>query len=327
MTSLVAMVGLGLAYLAYMRRYVLHDIPLTAALSGRLQDVQSGAGQLGYYTVQNVRHYGPLPAPGAVPPLLFIHDVGVAASSYDVRPLYEHYAHERTVYALDLPGFGFSERGNRPYTPALYRDAIHSFLSGVLRGTPVDAVALGLGAEFLALAAQQHPGQFHSLTFITPTGMGRMGRDDVKRRPNPALLRLMLYPAWSRVLYDTLTSRIGLRCTLGSLQRRRPDRGLLHYAYVTSHQPGAEYAPFHYLSGGLFTPDVFTVYRSLAHPVLLLYGRGPRAHFDRVDELRTRPNWRIAEFRQCGDLVHFDDPRAVIARLDQHLKGEHPKDG
>src|SRR5580658_9862203 len=50
-------------------------------------------------------------------PLILIHGVHAAASAYEMRPLFRHYRGRRPVYALDLPGFGLSERGDRPYTP------------------------------------------------------------------------------------------------------------------------------------------------------------------------------------------------------------------
>ena len=315
-TSLMALLGLGLAYMAYMRRYVLHDIPLTGSLSGQVHSRMSSVGQLSYYEVKTMRHYGPLVTPSAAPPILFLHSVNLAASSYEVKPLYEFYAHQRSVYALDLPGYGFSERGERNYTPALYRDAINDFISTELHGAPVDAVALSLSSEFLALAAQRRPEQFRTLTFISPTGMSRQ---QAGSRGQDWLLRLMMTPAWSRILYDTLTSRVFLNYSLQRLQQRPLDRGLMHYAYVTSHQPDAQYAPYRYLAGKLHTPDIFSVYQSLTQPVLSIQGQSRDTRYDLVDSLHSKSNWRIAEFKQCGEFVHFDDSRGVIAQMNRHL--------
>ncbi len=87
-----------------------HRLHLPPALSGERRTIGSKAGQLSYYTA------GPQ-ASGE--PLLLIHSINAAGSAYEVLPLYEHYCNSRTVYALDLPGFGFSERGDRElYTPA-----------------------------------------------------------------------------------------------------------------------------------------------------------------------------------------------------------------
>ncbi|GAB4204505.1 MAG: hypothetical protein OHK0022_29750 [Roseiflexaceae bacterium] len=60
-------------------------------------------------------------------PLLLIHSIN-AASAYEVRPIFEHFQASRRVYALGLPGFGFSERSNRDYTPRLFTDALLDML-------------------------------------------------------------------------------------------------------------------------------------------------------------------------------------------------------
>src|SRR5512132_2211731 len=35
-------------------------------------------------------------------PLVLLHSINAAGSSYEMRPLFEHYMHQRPVYALDL---------------------------------------------------------------------------------------------------------------------------------------------------------------------------------------------------------------------------------
>jgi pimeloyl-ACP methyl ester carboxylesterase len=45
--------------------------------------------------------------------MLLIHSVNAAGSVAEMRPVYAHYGASRTVYATDLPGFGFSDRSDR----------------------------------------------------------------------------------------------------------------------------------------------------------------------------------------------------------------------
>jgi pimeloyl-ACP methyl ester carboxylesterase len=246
--------------------------------------------------------------------LLFLHSVNATASSYEMKPLYEHYARERKVYALDLPGFGFSEREDRPYTPELYRNLINEFISKELRGGAVDAVALSLSSEFLALAAMAKPEHFRSLTFISPTGMSTR---DMRVKAHDELLRLLLNPTWSRLIFDTMTSRPSIRHFTQLSQTQPGHRGFAHYAYVTSHQPNAQVAPFYFAAGKLFTPSIFMVYQKLTQPILMIYGRGSATRYDMVDELNTQLHWRVVPFNRCGDLAHYDDPKGVIAQMDQ----------
>ena len=312
MASAAALTGVGLAVIAWSRQYVIHDLPLTAALEGDLHPFQSRAGLLAYYTNGAVRRSAPLSTPPA--PMLLIHSINAAASSYEMKPLYDHYSRDRRVYALDLPGYGFSERGDRAYSPALMRLAITEFIEKELKGTPVDAVALSLGGEFLALAAQAHPKLFRSLTFISPTGMGA---NDATKMGNDGALGALEVSLWRRPLYDLLTSRASIRYFLQRSQRQRVGNRSVHYAYLTSHQPNAEWAPLHFLSGKLWTPTIFDVYAELQPPSLLLYGRDPYASYERADQLRSKSNWRIMSFENAGGLTHWDDPTGVIAQINK----------
>ncbi len=63
------------------------------------------------------------------------------------------------MFALDLPGCGFSGRSSREYTPRLFEDAILDLLTTQV-GEPADVIALSLGAEFAARAAVTEPERF-----------------------------------------------------------------------------------------------------------------------------------------------------------------------
>ena len=118
-----------------------------------------------------------------------MHSVNAAASAAEVRPLFEHYARAaRTVFALDLPGYGFSDRSDRAYTPRLMTDALHAALAQIdaaLRPAPVDALAVSLGCEFLARAAAEAPARFRSLALVSPTGFN----GNARRRGPPGSTR------------------------------------------------------------------------------------------------------------------------------------------
>ncbi|MFN3704682.1 MAG: alpha/beta fold hydrolase [Thermoflexales bacterium] len=300
---ITALGAVGLSWLAWSQRQVNHALPLTAALEGKLVRFRGKrAGDLAYYASQREIHS---------PPLLLLHSVNAAASSFEMKPIYDHFAPRRLVLALDLPGFGFSARGERNYTPALFRDAILDLLDQLDAGA-VDAVALSLSAEFLALAAQQQPARFRRLVFLSPTGFSR--RND-RPRYSPVLLRLLSAAPWRQALFDALTSQPSLWFFLTTSQRRPLRRELLNYAYRTSHQPGAPFAPFAFVAGKLFTPGIFRVYRALTQPTLVMYGQDPFIAYDRADELRCQGNWRIIALQGAGALVHWDDPCDVNAEI------------
>lgn len=306
-TSALALTGVSLAVIAWSRTRVFHHIPMTAALQGDLIHFRGRrSGELAYYSA------GPMKK--GTPPLVLIHSINAAASSYEMKPLFDYYSRSRRVIALDLPGFGFADRGDRPYTPALYRDAILDLIEQVLDNEPVDAVGLSLSSEFVAQAALSNPAQFHSLTFISPTGMS--ARNEFIQGSDVAL-GLLRTPLWARPIFDLLTSRPSIKTFLSLSQRTPVSKNSVNYAYAVSHQPDAEVAPYHFVAAKLFTPAIFQTFRALTQPSLMVYGRDPFTGYDRVRELAGKPNWRVVQVENARALVHWDDPRIVITEMDK----------
>jgi pimeloyl-ACP methyl ester carboxylesterase len=92
-----------------------------------------------------------------------VHTINASASAAEVRPIFESLSQHRTVYAIDLPGYGFSERADRLYTPRLMTDAIHDLVRHIqaIHGSQaIDALAVSLSCEFLARAAAEQPTHF-----------------------------------------------------------------------------------------------------------------------------------------------------------------------
>jgi len=178
-------------------------------------------------------------------------------------------------------------------------------------GPAPDALAVSLSAEFLARAAVEEPRRFRTLTLVTPTGFEkgadkRRGKEG-STREIPGLHRALEVPLWRRGLYDLLVSKRSMRYflkrTFGS---DRIDEGLFQYDYQTAHQPGAEHAPYAFLSGRLFSADIRDVYERLTLPVLLAHGtRGDFSDFSEAGWTATRPNWAVRAF-DTGAMVYFE---------------------
>jgi pimeloyl-ACP methyl ester carboxylesterase len=274
------------------------------------------AGVLSYYTA------GP-DGPADGPPLLLVHSINAAAAAHEMRPVFERYRRTRRVYALDLPGYGFSDRNPGLYTPRTMTDAIHAMIEEIraFHGEgPIDAMALSLSCEFLARSAAERPERLRSLVFIAPTAFNRHRALDGppgSTRGKHRVYRTLTFPLWRRPLFEVLTSRPSvrffLRKTWGS---RDVDEGLVDYSWRTAQQPGADHAPFCFLSGFLFSADITRVYESLRLPVWMVHGvRGDFTDYRRKHTLENAPNWRIEVF-QTGALPHFEQPADFSERYE-----------
>ncbi len=293
-----------------------HALPLPPALDGEMGEVQIPFGRLAYY------HAGP--SEGL--PLLLIHSINAAGSAYEVKPLFEHYARHRPVYALDLPGFGFSDRHDRIYTPRLMTDAILAMIEAIRAKHgfyPIDAMALSLSCEFLARAAREHPMNVRSLGLVSPTGFeSKLEREGASgtNYGKPSVRDIVSFPVWGRVLFNALVSRPSMRFflqkTWGSKQI---DEGLLDYDYLTAHQHGAEHAVFSFAAGFLFSRDALSVYKELSVPVWMSHGvRGDFVDYGRKQDVADRPNWTVQVF-DTGAFPQFEQINRVTASYDRFI--------
>ena len=260
------------------------------------------AGRLSYYVDRS--------AGGR--PVVFIHSINAAGSSYELKPLFDYFRGKRPLYALDLPGFGLSERSGRVYSPRLYEDAIVDFLSSQVGGA-ADIVALSLGCEFAARAALARPDLVHSITMISPSGFsspGNEGRSSQQINPSTGemLHQVFAFPLWGRALYDLIATRRSIEYFLKQSFVGEVDSGLKDYAYLTSHQPGAQHAPLYFISGKLFTPDIRgEVYEQLSLPVLVIYDCDAFVQFDTLPMMLSQhSNWRSARITPTLGLPQFE---------------------
>jgi pimeloyl-ACP methyl ester carboxylesterase len=297
---------------------------LPAPVSGQRHEIGSPVGRLTYYAA------GP-DAQSNAPPLLLIHSINAAGSAYEIKPLYEHCRQSRTVYALELPGFGHSERGKREYSVRVMTDAILLCVREIQnvhgRG-PIDALAVSLSSEFLARAVTETPLKFRSLALVSPTGF--RSRDKAAKwrdgtRGMPGLHAFFEFPLWSEAFFRLLTSRASiryfLRKTWGS---PNIDEGLAEYDYLTTHQPGAQHAPYYFVSGFLFSQDILRIYQSLTLPVWMSHGvRGDFVDYSNKTAVEGRANWSIEVF-QTGAMPHFEAREAFVRSYDAFLVRAEP---
>ena len=291
--------------------------PLPAPVPGEVVHLQlPGFGRMGAVVA------------GQGAPLLLVHSVNAAATAAEVRPLHTHFSASRTVLSLDLPGYGLSDRPDTAYSPRLMTDALHAATAWLRQrcgGAPVDALALSLGCEFLARAAAEQPADYRSLALVSPTGF--MGSRVWRGAPGstravPGMLKLLRGPGWGGALFRGLTRpgviRYFLQRTWGA---KAIDETLWQYDVLTTRQPGAEHAPLHFLSAGLFSADIHTVYGQLPMPVWMSHGvRGDFTDYRGSGFLQPQPNWQFTTY-PTGALPHFELPARVCADLQCFLDG------
>ncbi|HEX4206785.1 MAG TPA: alpha/beta fold hydrolase [Ktedonobacteraceae bacterium] len=272
---------------------------ITEALAGELNTVLSGEerrypwkyGDM-FYEVKGARD---------AKPLLLVHGFGPGASSYEWRKNIDVLAEHYRVYAVDLLGFGLSDRQDIDYDAELYTDLLNDFLREVVE-QPAIVVAHGLSCGYIIACAFRRPQLFERVVLVSPDP--ELLQEHFPTPASAALKLLLRTPIVGEFIYNMLTSRQAIRNyydkegyhNLGLLTDE-----LVEYISTNAHQPESRYAAAAHVSNHL-TMDVREPFARLQVPTIAIWGR----------EGVLTPTEVAAEFKRVNPLVDvriFDKAR------------------
>jgi pimeloyl-ACP methyl ester carboxylesterase len=244
-------------------------------------------------------------------PLIFIHGIGAGSSSFMWRKNFDDLASDFPVYALDLLGFGLSDKpASAPYSADLYVDLISDFIREVA-GYPCNIVASSLGAAYAVRVADEHPELVNSMVLNGPSG------SDTNRRPGmagAAFYGLLQSPVLGTSFYNVMASERSIRDyardNLFYDHRRVTDRVVTNL-YATSHQPGAQHAIAAFLSGYLNT-DTRSPFSRLTQPTVLVWGKQDLTTPIQQGAalLEVNPHARLVVFDYCRMMPEQEHPES-----------------
>jgi len=260
---------------------------------------------------------------GSGQPLIFIHNVGLGASSYEWSKVYPEFAGRYRVIALDLAGFGESERPAVRFTAADYVRMLAEYLRALQWEQPPILVASGLSAGFCAALAAKHPDLVSRLILHMPNGNGEINGEA------PAFYSRILYrlPLLARFLYrNQLSTKSSVSHWLrkvAAFDAARVTEEMIDVVATCAQQPAAEYAVLAWMAGAL-NFDFESRWRALPMPVALLWGEeefsGSESRAFRLQ--RMLPSSNFTMIPGTGVLAALEAPAAMISTLEEQLCGE-----
>lgn len=288
---------------------------LPLPLDGDYLELMAGAGRIAVY-------YARPESPSQQAPLLLVHSVNASPSAAEVAPLFDHYRNTRPVYALDLPGYGLSDRSDRAYTPRLMTDALHAvveLIRGQCGGGPVVVLGVSLACEFVVRLHSEAPNAVRRIALVSPTGFSGSKRHygpPGSTRGIPWLYRTLANPVWSGALFNALTRpgviRYFLERTWGS---KRIDEALYRYHVLTTRQPGAKNALLYFLATFLFSNDINALFEAVDCRVWVsMATRGDFTDYRGRSTVEGRSNWQF-HLVDGGAFPYFEKSDHFLALL------------
>lgn len=259
---------------------------------------------------------------GQGPDVVLVH--GNPSSTYTWRRLIEPLARNHRVHALDLPGYGFSEKpADAPYTATWMAGHVAAYLqvAGVESTT---VIGNSMGGEVASELAALYPRAINALVLIAPAGLPTDAPDE-----RPLAMRVASWP-----LVGPLLTRLPLRAIFaGALRDAYYDPAL-----VTEADVDAYYAPTRTPNGlAAFlarmrrdsTLDRSALVRTIRVPTLVILGEVdrlvPLSVGRRYAELI--PDSRLVMIDKAGHVPQEERPEDVFRVIDDWLRSLPPFPG
>lgn len=284
------------------------------AIDAEVEEMEIMEGKVRYYK-----------RPGSGVPIVLLHSVNAAASSFEMKPIFEHLAAhtDRPIYAMDWLGFGISDRPAARYTPGLYQRQLRRFLSERVRSS-ADIIALSLASEYAATIAHAFPVLIRRLVFISPTGLGPAMHESMFQQ---AVIGVASSVGAFEVFFARLTQRASLRSFYAEHVFSKPENvpaELVEYAYVTAHAKGAHHAPRRFIQGALsmkeYAPRTYTYVRA---PMLFVIPESDPEmvqDFNRAEEIAAaNPEHLRIHKINSGLLPQWEAPQELFDAVDEFL--------
>jgi pimeloyl-ACP methyl ester carboxylesterase len=244
-------------------------------------------------------------------PVVFVHSIHAAAWNAEwrhVMPALE----EHRCYALDLMGFGASDRPGVHYTAELYLQLLHDFLVAVV-GEPALLVGSSLGATYAVAVAADHPELARGVVAIGPAGISRLYRQG--GAPFGAIETAFRAPVVGAALFKALVSRPSIRFFLKDIYAHGLDAEAETLYWLSANEPNARFAPAAFV-GMHLNWDIRTQIGQLECPLLIVWGtrasQTPYREAPQVQRLAPQAGFVALD---CGDLPHEELPQQFVAAL------------
>ncbi len=258
---------------------------------------------------------------GSGSPILLIHSINAAASSFEMRRPFATLRSDHQVFALDFLGFGGSDHPKRAYSADDYIDLIGDFAREVV-GKGAVVIASSLGAAYTIRAAARDPDLFGPLTLICPTGIRNLAQPQ-----QPGWSYDVLAGPLGDLIFRALASRPSIAFFLRTQSYYDPavvDDHLIEGFYRAAYQAGAKWAPICFLTG-LLNCDVREAFAQLRQPILLVWGRyadlTPLRSADAF--LARNPRARLAVVENARLSVQDERPAEFIHLVQEFLASQH----
>lgn len=255
---------------------------------------------------------------GAGTPLLLIHDLTPGSSSYEFHKIYGELSKTNEVYAVDLLGYGLSDKPNMTYTNYLYVQLIVDFIKTVI-GRKANVLAVGDAAAAAIMACHNDPDVIKNIILINPQNLSKL---NLAPNHNTKLLKFMIdFPILGTFIYNMLTGKENYRKVFKEeyfYDNSAVTEDMITAYAEASHIPdhNAKYSFSSYI-GRYINVNIVHALKEIDHSIYILYGKG-KNDIEEITDTYISYNSAIEKFgidKSCH-LPHMENPEETLKQLE-----------
>jgi len=240
-------------------------------------------------------------------PLLLLHGMSGGSGLFEWKKVITQLSRHYTVYAVDLPGFGFSDKPVLTYSSYLYSEFINDFIKNVI-GEPAYVAANSNSASLTIAAYCLKPESYLKLLLISPVN----GESQSAALPK----KLFEAPIIGTTFYNIINSRIAIALRLkryGYVNGKNITSAVVGQYHQAAHSGGIGVKmPLSALSAGFLDVDIERLISKATIPVHCVWGEydelNPLCEFEAIH--RQNENVTLAIFDDTKAFPHDENPNA-----------------
>ena len=251
-------------------------------------------------------------------PLLLLHDLTKGSSSYEFNKILDELAETHEVFAVDMLGYGLSDKPNITYTSYLYVQSVIDFIKNVI-GKKTSILARGDAASIAVMTAHNDGEIIDKILLINPQNLNRLNRIPSKRT---RLLKFLIdTPVLGTFVYNMVTTKEAFRKSFSEKLFYNPGmitEGILDAYREASHQPDctAKYTFASYM-GRYMNTNIVHALKQIDHSIYMIYGTEKKDIQTTVDAyLSHNPSIEAFPVSYTRQYPHLERSKAVLDQLE-----------
>ena len=222
------------------------------------------------------------------------------------------------MYAVDLLGYGLSDKPNITYTSYLYVQSIIDFIKNVI-GKKTDILATGDSSSIAVMCAHNDGEVIDRIVLINPQSINQLNRIPSKRTK---LLKLLIdTPVLGTFVYNMVTTKEAFRKLFAEKYFYNPgmiSEGILDAYREASHQPdcNAKYTFASYM-GRYMNTNIVHALKQIDHSIYIIYGTEKLDNQTTVDTyLSYNQSIEAFSISYTRQYPHLEKSKAVLDQLE-----------